>query len=122
MKNKINKTSWTIGFIIANILEMRFRDGTGSDLQVKLAHDEIMAEVDKALSQAREEGMIEGYSKGHDKGYIEGCNKLPASYQKGKKEGIEEFADWVWEGWNLDLAGKDRAVKHFLELKEKEGR
>jgi len=41
---------------------------------------------------------------------------------QARKEGIEEFADWVWEGWNLDLAGKDRAVKHFLELKEKEGR
>ena len=38
---------------------------------------------------------------------------------QARKEGIEEFADWVWKGWNLDLANKEKAVKHFIELKKK---
>jgi hypothetical protein len=43
---------------------------------------------------------------------------LSQAHQSGIEEGIRKFADWVWSGWNLDLRTKDRAIKHFLSLKE----
>ena len=104
MTNKINKT-WEERFeekfgkeiVYSNWLdcpccgrpEHRIKD---SDLPINKFwfYKPIIDFIRQELSQARKEGMIEGYSKGHNEGYLERSKDLPASYQKGKKEGIEE--------------------------------
>lgn len=40
-----------LSFKILNILEMRFGDGTGQDLQVSIAHKEIMGAVKDAKNK-----------------------------------------------------------------------
>lgn len=32
-----------------------------------------------------------------------------------REEAISSAFDWIWDGWNLDLANKDRAKKQFLD-------
>lgn len=48
-----------LAFKINMILQMRFGDGTGQDLQVKLAQKEIEAEISQALSSLRSEVLRE---------------------------------------------------------------
>lgn len=43
-------------------------------------------------------------------------NALQSISEKTKQETIEKAFDWIWAGWNLDLANKDRAKKHFLSI------
>lgn len=40
-------------FLIRNLLEMRFGDGTGTDLQVKLATKEILQQIELAYKQGQ---------------------------------------------------------------------
>ena len=39
---------------------------------------------------------------------------LQQAFREGRREAVEQAFDWVWGGWNLDLANKDRAKKQFL--------
>lgn len=32
-----------------------------------------------------------------------------------RRETLDRAFDWIWDGWNLDLANKDRAKEHFLQ-------
>jgi len=40
--------------------------------------------------------------------------RLSTALSTTQEEAVNDFADWVWNGWNLDFGNKDRAVKHFL--------
>ena len=35
-------------------------------------------------------------------------------FAKPIAQAIEKAFDWIWKGWSLDLANKDRAKRHFL--------
>jgi len=44
--------------------------------------------------------------------------KLSQIVRETEEEIINKAFDWIWDGWNLDLATKDRAKLHF-KLKNK---
>ena len=76
------------------------------------------------------EAMSEFATKSKIRPFGSDCSDVSKKYtlkfysllSQARKEGIEEFADWVWKGWNLDLSNKEKAVKHFIELKKKGGK
>ena len=38
---------------------------------------------------------------------------LSEALDQVEEETIEKTFDWIWDGWDLDLANKDRAKEHF---------
>lgn len=43
--------------------------------------------------------------------------------ERVRRETIDKSFDWIWDGWNLNLANKDRAKEQFLtSIEEKGGR
>ncbi len=48
-------------------------------------------------------------------------DKLTTLSAQIQKETTKRAFNWIWNGWNLNLANKERAIKHFEEsLNEKE--